>query len=156
MYKKLILIAIVFFTVISCEKAYDPGTTKSAKVSNEWWVNLYLNGAAQYSSFGKISTYNTAADNDSIWIDDFKNIWDFKCKAKFNADSLTFRTTNAQNLKYNIKVTIKDAKIMLNAAKSKTGNVTDSIYFKVIFSDDPTSTYEIKGSARTMWSEDDY
>jgi len=157
MYKKLIFVAIVLLTIISCnKKTFDPGTTGASKIANEWWVNLYLNGEAQYGSFGKILTYNVSANNDSIWVDDLGNIWDFKCKAKFNADSLTFNTTNAVNEKYDITVSIMDAKVMPKKAKSTTGVVTDSIYFKVIFSDDATNTYEIKGTGRTMWSPDDH
>lgn len=158
MYKKLVFV-LVLFVIISCnKKTYDPGATSAVKVTNEWWVNLYLGGQAQYSSFSKIMTYNTAANKDSIWVDDLGNIWQFKIRAKFNADSLTFQAANAPNYwpGYPIKLSIQNAKIMLNKAKSTTGVVTDSIYFKVIFSDDPTNTYEIKGTGRTMWSPDDH
>ena len=148
--------AIMFFTMISCEKTYDPGATSAVKVANQWWVYLYADGVEQYS--GGIRTYNLSANNDSIYIDDYVNgkatIWDFKCKAKFDATNLTFQTTTAVNENYNITVTITDGKIMPKAAKSVTGVVTDSIYFKVQFSDDP-GTYEIKGTGRTMWTEDD-
>ena len=159
MYKKLIFIAIVLFTIISCnKKAYDPGATNTVKINNEWWVNLYADGQPLYSSFSKIMTYNTAGNNDSIWIDDLGDIWQFKIRALFNKDSLTFSATNAPNYwpNYPITVSIQNAKIMLNKAKSKTGVPTDSIYFKIVFSDDPTSTYEIKGTGRTQWSPDDY
>jgi hypothetical protein len=158
MYKKLVFV-LVLFVIIACnKKTYDPGATSAVKVSNEWWVNLYLGGQAQYSGFSKIMTYNTAANKDSIWVDDLGNIWQFKIRAKFNADSLTFQAANASNYwpGYPIKVSIQNAKIMLNKAKSTTGVVTDSIYFKIIFSDDPTNTYEIKGTGRTMWSPDDH
>lgn len=158
MFKKLVFI-LVLFTIISCnKKTFDPGATSAVKVTNEWWVNLYLGGQAQYSSFSKIETYNTAANTDSIWVDDLGNLWQFKIRAKFNADSLTFRATNAPNYwpKYPITVSIQNAKVMPNMAKSTTGVVTDSIYFKVIFSDDPTNTYEVKGTGRTMWTPDDH
>jgi hypothetical protein len=158
MFKKLIFIAVVLFTIISCNKAFDPGATSTVKVANEWWVNLYLNGKAQYSSFGKIETYNTSANTDSMWIDDLGNIWQFKIRSMFNADSLTFSVSSAPNYwpKYPITVSVMNGKIMHNQAKSATGLPTDSIYFKVIFSDDPTDTYEIKGTARTLWGADDY
>jgi hypothetical protein len=156
MYKKLILIAIVFFTFISCEKTFDPGATSAVKVANEWWVNLYLDGEPLYGSFGKIATYNVSANDNSMWLDDLGNIWNFKCRTNFDATNLTFQATNAVNENYDITVTISDGKIMSKAAKSATGVVTDSIYFKVVFSDDPTTTYEIKGTGRTMWAEDDY
>jgi len=162
MYKNLIFIAIVIFTMNGCKKTYDPGTTKAAKVANEWWVNLYLDGKPQLSTFSKIETYNTAANNDSIWLDDLGNVWNFKIKAKFDATALTFQATNAVSKNYLtpdttfINVTITDAKILPLAAKSTTGVPTDSIYFKVVFSDDAATTYEIKGTGRTMWSPDDF
>ena len=164
MYKKLIFIAIVFFTLNACKKTFDPGTTKAAKVANEWWANLYKDGQPVNSTFAKIETYNTATNNDSIWIDDLGNLWNFKIKAKFDATSLTFQATNAVSKNYltpppgnaYITVTITEAKIMPLAAKSTTGVPTDSIYFKVVFSDDAATTYEIKGTGRTRWSPDDY
>jgi len=156
MYKKFVFIAIVLFTIVSCEKSFVPGATKSKDVANEWWADLYVDGAAYYGTPSKIMTYNTVADNDSIWVDDGGNLWDFKVKAKFDAKALTFQTTDAQNENYDITVTITDGKIMPKAAKSTTGVVTDSIYFKVVFSDDPTNTYEIRGTGRTMWAEDDH
>lgn len=156
MFKRIIFIAIVFFTMISCEKTYEPGATKASQAANEWWVNLYLKGEPQLGSFVKMSSYNMSANNDSIWIDDFKNIWDFKCRTKFDAKNLTFQTTDAVNEKYDITVTITDGKIMLDKAKSATGVVTDSIYFKIEFLDDPGTIYEIKGTGRTKWAEDDY
>lgn len=162
MYKKLIFIAIVLFTMFSCkQETFDPGATKAVKVANEWWVNYYLDGVDQYKTV-KLATYNMAANNDSIWVDDLKNFWQVKIRAKFNAENLTFQTTNAVNDYYKnsdgtpMTVTITDAKIMPNMAKSATGVVTDSIYFKIEYSDDPGNIYEVKGTGRTMWSPDDY
>ena len=36
------------------------------------------------------------------------------------------------------------------------GNVVDSIHMKVEFSDDPGTIYEMNGTARTRFAEDDY
>jgi len=161
MYKKLIIIAIVLFTIISCnKKAYDPGATSTVKASNEWWVNMYSGGQALYPSFQKITTYNTAGNTDSIWIDDLGVLWEFKVRAVFNKDSLTFSAPNATNYwpGYPITVNVQSGKIMLNKAKSATGLPTDSIYFKITFSDDttPGTVYEVKGTGRTLWGADDY
>jgi hypothetical protein len=156
MSKKFILFAIVLFTIVSCEKTFDPGATNAKKVSNEWWVNIYYDGDALMAHPAKVLTYNTTANNDSIWVDDYHNIWDFKVRAKADLTNLTFAVANAQNEYYDITVNITDGKIMPKAGKSATGLVTDSIYFKVEFSDDPGSIYEMKGTARTGWAEDDY
>ena len=165
MYKKFILFAIVLLTIVSCEKTYDPGATKAKDVANEWWADLYQGGAsATGGSIGKVMTYNTAVDNDSIWVDDLHNLYSFKVKAKFDSKALTFVTTNAKDDYYDplkpaaspATVTITDGKVLLKAAHSATGVVTDSIYFKAEFSDDPGTIYEIKGTGRTGWAEDDY
>jgi hypothetical protein len=158
MYKKFIFITIVLFTIVSCEKSFDPGATKAVKVANEWWVDYYVNGVNQYKTV-KLSTYNTAANNDSIWIDDLQNFWQVKFRAKYNADSLTFHVTAAPNDYYQSAVTVTGGKVMPKAAHSPTRVVTDSIYFKILFSDDTTpygTTYEVKGYARTGWAADDH
>jgi hypothetical protein len=164
MYKKIILFAIVLFTIVSCEKTFDPGATNAKKVSNEWWVNYYVDGVDQYKTV-KLVTYNTAANNDSIWVDDYGTFWDYKVRLKADLTNLTFAVAEGQNVSYDSKVTITDGKIMPKAAKSPTGLVTDSIYFKVAFDDEtdaqgnPTpyaTTFEVKGYARTGWAEDDH
>jgi hypothetical protein len=53
-------------------------------------------------------------------------------------------------------VNLTEGKILPLAGKSRSGNVTDSIYFKANFSDDPSNTYVISGTARTGFIEDDY
>lgn len=156
MYKKLIFIAIVLFTINACTKeTFDPGTTNAVKVAGEWWVSYYVGGKVQAANT-KLLTYNTSANNDSIWVDDVKNYYGLKAKAKFDSKALTFSATNSYEEYFKITATITGGKIMKNAAHSTTGVVTDSIYFKVVFSDDPATTYEVKGSGRTKWSPDDH
>jgi hypothetical protein len=91
-----------------------------------------------------------------LWVDDLGHSWQFKCKAKIDYSNLTFSTTNAQNQYYNITVNLSEGKILTKAGRSKSGNATDSIYFKANFSDDPSNTYVISGTARTGFIEDDY
>lgn len=152
----------------ACDKRNlpDKGATYAEKVSNEWWVTVTPQLGPNNDVF-KISTYNTSMNQDSIFIDDLENIWPFKCKAKIDLANMTF-TTNTQSL-YDIKVpgsspaqyyrptvTIANGKILPNAAKSLSGNTTDSIYMEIEFSDDPGTKYVIAGSARTRFSEDEY
>jgi hypothetical protein len=146
---------ILFFA--SCEKKLEPGKTAAEKVANGWWVTFKLGGSDIYG-LGTffLNTYNTSANDDSLWIDDLGNSWDFKCKTKVDYTNLTFSGTNVPNQAYNITVDITDGKILPMAGRSKSGNPTDSIYFKANFSDDPSDTYEISGTARTGFEEDDY
>ena len=153
----IIAIGMCLVLISACDKKNlpDKGATYAEKVSNEWWVVLSQNGSALTDPV-KLSTYNTSSNPDSIWIDDLKNVWQFKCKAKIDLANMTFSTQNAPNEYYGITVNIANGKILPNAAKSQSGNVTDSIYMEIEFSDDPGTKYTIAGSARTRFSEDEY
>jgi hypothetical protein len=178
-YLSLITIVIAFS---SCQKKQDVGGTIAQKFANEWWVQLYdPTGALAYPAgyYGHMKTYNTSANDNTIWIDDFPfiatspapahwtgDIWAFKFKATTNPSNLTFTATQAASdlsgksgsttVEYKIKVDVTEGKILENAGHSKTGVLTDSIYMKIKFSDDPTTIYTIRGHARTRFSEDDY
>jgi hypothetical protein len=157
--KKLILILTIgIFLFSSCQKVKDPGATAAVKVANEWWVTLDLDGTQDVYGIGhfKIATYNTSANDNNIWIDDYENGWDVKFKTPVDYNTLTFSTTAAQNEYYNITVNLTDGKILPKAGHSRSGNVADSIHMKVEFSDDPGTIYEMNGVERTRFAEDDY
>jgi hypothetical protein len=158
---KKIIFVLLFGTVIlsACDKDNlpDPGATVAEKAANEWWCTLTFNGEDIYGiGHFKIATYNTSANDDSIWVDDLYNSWQFKCKAKINYDSLTFSAANSPNEYYGITVNINNGKILPGMGVSKTGNVTDSITMDIEFEDDPGTIYTISGHARTRFAEDDY
>jgi hypothetical protein len=168
------IFTLLLITASSCKKStLNPGTTNAAKVSNEWWVSTYLRGVYEEGP-GKLSTYNTSENDDSIWVDDLDPyattptyaIWGFKCKAHYDAVALTFATAAKGSANYyypdstNPSITapsviIFDGKVLHNAAKSPTGITTDSIYFNAVFADDPTDTFNVQGYARTNFSADD-
>jgi len=159
--KKIILILIIvagISSLNSCQKVKDAGATSAVKVANEWWVTLDLGGTPDVFGIGhfRIATYNTAADDGTIWIDDYENGWDVKFKAQVDYKALTFSANNAQNEYYNITVNQTDGKILPKAGHSKSGNIADSIHMKVEFSDDPGNVYEMNGVERTRFPEDDY
>ena len=64
--------------------------------------------------------------------------------------------TGLQNLAYDITVNIANGKILPGAATSSGGNVTDSIYFQIEFSDDPGTLYDVAGYRRTGFLEDEH
>ncbi len=157
--KKLILISIFGILLLgSCQKIKDPGATAAVSVANEWWVTLDLDGTQDVYGIGHflIATYNTAANDNTIWIDDYENGWDAKFKSVVDYKTLTFAASDAQNEYYNITVNQTDGKILLKGGHSKSGNVADSIHMKVEFSDDPGDVYEMNGVERTKFPEDDY
>ena len=155
--KKLILIiSLSIFTLISCQKAKDPGATAAVKVANEWWVTLTLNGDDIGTGHFKMATYNTSANDNNIWVDDYPNGWQFKIKVPVDYNNLTFAAMAAQNEYYNITVNLTDGKILPKLGHSKSGNIADSIHMKLEFSDDPGTIYEMNGVERTRFPEDDY
>ena len=159
-----ILISAVVFT--ACTKKPDIENTKAVKVANEWWVTLDLNGEKDVYGIGhfKMATYNTAANDDSLWVDDFQNGWGFKAKVKADYSQLTFAKSNASNAyylpatpaKFPITVNITDGKVLPGVGHTKSGNQADSIYMKIEFADDPGTIYEMVGHSRTGFFEDEY
>lgn len=163
--KKIYLFGITLTVLAfsSCQKKPDVGGTAAEKMANEWWVQLYKpDGSLAYPPdyYGKIATYNTAANiGNELWLDDLGgNIWDFKVKVNADPANLTFNATQAESVvdQYNIKIDVTDGKIIPNGGHSKTGVITDSIYMKIEFEDDPGTLYSIRGHARTRFAEDDY
>ena len=161
--KRTILLLIASAALFSsCKKELqDPGGTATKKLAGEWWVQLFNpDGSLAYPAdyYGHILTYNTAANTNEIWVDDNGEIWDFKVKAQADPNNLSFSATDATSVVpcYGIKVNITDGKVLPLAAKSKTGNATDSIYMKIEFEDDPGSIYTLRGHLRTGFLEDEY
>jgi|SRR6516164_235511 hypothetical protein len=157
--KKIIPVTLIIGLALfaSCSKDLpDAGATNSVKMANEWWVTFTLNGVDLLGTHVKLSTYNTSDNADSIWVDDLLHTWQFKVKARANYQNLTFSADSVENDVYDIQVFINDGQIFPKGGISKTGRTTDSIYMKIRFTDDPTNTYVISGSGRTMYSNDDY
>jgi hypothetical protein len=158
--KKITLLSIItIFLLASCKKDLpEIGGTAAQKLANEWWVTLDQGGTQDALGYGhfKLLTYNTAANNDSIWVDDDGGGWQVKFKAAANFNDLTFSANNAPNEYYPITINLTEGKVLLNAGHSKSGNIVDSIHMKVEFSDDPGTIYEMNGTARTRFIEDEY
>lgn len=163
----IVSITLTFF-MLSCKKELpDTGATAAVSMANEWWCQLKLDGEDVYGGyFSKIITYNSASNANELWVDDDKQstvtgdyLWDFKVKATADFTNLTFHADSAVSVVpgYDIKVNIMDGKVLPGVGHSKSGNITDSIYMKVQFQDDPDSlTYTIEGHARTRFVEDEY
>jgi hypothetical protein len=171
--KKLIYIIILAgFILNSCQKVKEPGATSAVKVANEWWVTLDSVGISDYYGIGhvRIATYNTSANDNNIWIDDYENLslflpLSFKVKAAVDYTALTFSSAPlAANAYFDPNdpssfpetVNITEGKIFSKMGHSRSGNVADSIHMRVEFSNDPGTMYEMNGVERTRFPEDDY
>ena len=154
-----ILSIFIVALFVSCKKDLpEIGGTAAQKMANEWWVTIDQGGAQDPYGFGhfKIRTYNTAANNDSMWMDDLNQTLGIQIKMGANFNNLTFSVKDAPNLSGTNTLTITDGKVLLNAGHSRSGNVVDSIHMQVEFSDDPGNVYEFNGTARTRFIEDEY
>lgn len=156
--KILILFAFVTLGLMSCDLGDDPvvGGTATQAMAGEWWVTFSI-GGTDLTGYTLTTTSNTAANSTSEFlVTDNANAWDYKVKCPINLDAKTFSGTSLANLSYDITVNITDGKILPGAATTTGGNVTDSIYFKVEFSDDPGNLYEVAGYRRTGFLEDEH
>lgn len=166
MKKVFLIFGIILIGISSCTEKPEVGGTSAEKMANEWWVELNLGTTKDVYGIGhfKIATYNTADNNNQMWVDDLKHGWGEKVKVTADYSALTFSANKANNAYYEtarptafpLTVNITEGKVIPNVAKSKTGNITDSIYMKIEFSDDPGTIHTMEGHARTRFSEDEY
>jgi hypothetical protein len=157
---KIALISILFIGLVSCEndgyEDYKQENSPSVALNGEWYIDIIKasNGSVQVEH----ALHKTYDSNDGkMYIDDAKNGWWLKGKLNVNTADLTFNTSNEPNLNDpGSTFTITEGKIIKNAAKSKTGVVVDSIYFKAEFSYEPGAIYIHSGHRRTGFLEDEY
>ena len=66
---------------LSCQKEYETELLNGSDLAGEWYVETGIDGEV-FASLGHqlISTYNTAAEDGSIWLDDHGHIWPMKGK----------------------------------------------------------------------------
>ena len=162
--KVLLVIITLALGISSCQKSLDPGATTTPKASNGWWVT-YSSGGSALTNYVFFNTYSTAENKtDSMFVDDLgQGFWDFNGKVALNYSALTFSNPYLVNTAYgnNDTINIFNGKILPKAGHSKTGVVTDSLYFEFTWSDDPYSgpyadTIVVSGTARTGFINDDY
>jgi hypothetical protein len=156
--KRVAVILISAVVLAACSKKPDIENTSTVKMSGDWYVESFKDGAHEYD-FGRIFTYNTTDPNSGqIWVDDLHNTWWFKGKFDVDYSTLSFKPkTGIPNLHATGEtIDVIEGKVIPMAGHSKTGVLVDSIYLKAKFSDDPGHTWEFKGHQRTGFFEDDY
>lgn len=153
---KFLIISLAAIALFSCEPTYEKEYNWAYPVAGDWTVAAYVDGevVSGYEKF-EIKSYNSSFGQDSIWIDDYGtgvasssqygNFWTMKFKTAVNMTTKTFQTTNSKNAipGYPIGIQVSNGKIV----------GTDSIYFEVIFGDDPTTTYQVAGHRTTSYDE---
>jgi len=147
----------VIILITSCSKKPAVEYTSTYKMSGEWFIEYKIDGEP-ITDFHKIITYNTSDPNSGkIWVDDL-GLWPFVAKFDVDYSTLSFKPADGiENLGIEGKtIKVIEGKVLEKAAHSKSGNIVDSIYMKLEFSDDPGTEYEVAGHQRTGFFEDEY
>ncbi|MEO5996771.1 MAG: lipid-binding protein [Chitinophagaceae bacterium] len=156
-----------FFSIISlilifsaCSKKPDVEYTATYKMAGEWYTRYFETGttAPVDPGYRKITTYNTSDPaSNQIWVADTL-FWPFRSKLDVDYPNMAFKAlATTPNLSLAGKtVKVYEGKVLARQGHSKSGNIVDSIYLKVEFSDDPGTVYEIRGHQRTGFFEDEY
>lgn len=154
----MVILSSALFT--SCDEGGDPdaGGTTTAKYAGEWYIDVSEANGDLLEEHVLHSTYNTAANDNTMWIDDKHIYYELKSKVIMNLENGTFSSKDAANVIDNkgTFVTITEGKIIHNGGKTKGGHVVDSIAFKAEFSYDPGVIINFNGVKRTGFLEDEY
>lgn len=150
---------LVLMSFSSCDKGGDPdpGGTTVEKFAGDWFISATDTDGATVFEHELHTTYNTAANDNTMWVDDHENGYWIKCKVTVNVEDGTFTATDAESLYDGSFVTITDGKIEKGAGLSQAGHVVDKISFTAHFDYDADG-YNIiyDGHKRTGFAEDEY
>ena len=155
-----ILVAVLVATSFaSCDEVgdTDPGGTSVESMAGDWFITLKDSDGDLLTSNKLHSTYNTAANDNTMWIDDHSSGYVIKCKVTVDVKAGTFTATASPNVIDSGTVTITDGKIEKGAGTTKGGHKVDKISFRAHFSYDKAG-YDIlyEGHKRTGFKEDEY
>lgn len=156
---KILFGILVFTSFASCDEGGEPnpGGTTTEKFAGDWFIDITDSDGTTQVAHALHSTYNTSANDNTMWIDDAENGWFLKCKITVNTADGTFTAVAQPNaLEDGTTVTITEGKIEKGAGLSKAGHVVDKISFKAEFSYDPGYILTYEGHKRTGFKEDEY
>ncbi|MBC7885724.1 MAG: hypothetical protein H7X99_09630 [Saprospiraceae bacterium] len=152
----------IFLTlsVMSCDLTNTPDIegTQLQEMCGEWWFRISSGGDLVVPNYFMVTTSNTAANTNTDLLLDDHGTWPCKIKCTVDLSSMTFISQNSISNFYDedISVNIKEGKILKDAATTTGGNVSDSIYIKFEFADDPGTEYIYAGYKRTGFLEDEH
>lgn len=164
MKKILTIIALLSALAFTSCKQEEVFYSEVVELAGEWKVTVDqvdANGnVIKPNLVGTINllTYNTAANNNEMWIDDLQKFWSTKIKVNVDLQSSTFTCTNAPDqyllgTENKYTATITDGRINYDGTKSPLGHVVDEIVFTIQFSDAPGEYYRFQGYRRTGFNE---
>jgi hypothetical protein len=149
---KILLASVVAVSLFSCEPTFKKEYSWAYPIAGDWMITAYdsTSGSAVSNPF-EMRAYNPSFGTDSVWIDDYATtksngkFWSMKFKVAANMSAKTFSAITSTNQlpSYHINIIVRDGKIV----------GTDSLYMRVVFGDDPTSTYILTGHRETGYDE---
>ena len=160
----------MIYVFIACDKKDDFVNDESGVVdlAGEWFVHYDhpVYGADPWGiGYTSLITYNTAVDDgQEIWINDQGNFWTYQVKIPVDVADLTFGSADTVINSidgYDIKVLIRNGKIIEKVSERPSGAIADSIYFELWLEDleDQTGiasdTVIVSGYRRTGFLEDE-
>jgi hypothetical protein len=154
---RVLVAMLVLTSFVACDEVgdTDPGGTSVEALAGDWFMNVSAPDGTAISEHDLFSTYNTAANDGGLWLDDHESVAEFKVKVVTKSDG-TFSASAATN-EYNSRtVNITAGKVEKNAGTSKGGHKVDKITFNAEFSDEPGVIYSYEGHRRTGFYEDEY
>lgn len=166
------LLSLIFILLVfsACDKKDDfvNEESKAVALAGEWYVHYDhpVYGADPFGAgYTSLITYNTAADDgQEIWINDEGNFWTYLVKIPANVPNLTFggQDTIINHIDgYDIKVLVRNGKVIEHASTRTSGAIADSIYFELWFEDlegatgIASDTLIVSGYRRTGFLEDE-
>lgn len=151
---------------VSCDEGGEPskakiGGTTTGQYAGDWFITLTDTDGNVLVEHALHSTYNTAANDNTMWLDDFEHGYFIKSKISINTVTGQFFANDALNIHDggtdDSTVTITEGQIVKNGAISKGGHLVDKITCRIHYSYDADG-YDIlyEGHKRTGFSEDEY
>lgn len=157
---KVLFSIFLITSLVSCDEVgeIDKEMTTTGAYAGDWYIDATGTDGVKLFEHVKHSTYNTSANDNTMWIDDHGDGERIKSKFTISTETGSFSATNAPNLLAVGKtVTITQGQITKGGAVSKGGRKVDKIYFRVHYSDDAPG-YDIiyEGHKVTGFYEDEY
>ncbi|OBQ56022.1 hypothetical protein JJL45_05605 [Tamlana sp. s12] len=162
-YKSIIgaLILMVSLSFTSCDEVEDVnvGGSSVEKMSGDWWViALEPDGVtpAYGGDYVQFSTYNTAANNDMMWVDDHGHWMEIKTQVETDLDAMTFEgEPNSDELITGGTVSVTNGVITKATYETSSNTMVDEITFEAEFDWAPGTVFKFKGHKRTGFAEDE-
>lgn len=155
------ILLMVLTTFTSCDEVGDIeiGGTNLEAMSGDWWIiALEPDGVtpAYGGDYEQFSTYNTADNNNGMWINDYGHYFEIQTRVVANTNDMTFvGIANSPEEITGGTISISNGKITPSDYLTASNTSVNSIYFEAEMDWDPGTIYVFKGHKRTGFAEDE-